>query len=82
MIYDKIVIQFNREPWAMYRLSYLWYTTIGAVVTMSISLIATLVTSEDTEKLDPMLLAPFVRKYFKTSGRNVATEKLHPIEVN
>lgn len=69
---------FNRESLIVFRVSYIWYTMIGAFVTVSISLIATLVTSENTEKLDPMLLAPFVRKYFKTSSR---AEKLHPIEV-
>ncbi|EFN84448.1 Sodium-coupled monocarboxylate transporter 1 [Harpegnathos saltator] len=70
------------EPWVVFRLSYLWYTTIGVLVTMSISLIVTLVTSQDIEKLDPMLLAPFMRKYFKTADGNVTTEKFHQIEVS
>ncbi|XP_011139462.1 sodium-coupled monocarboxylate transporter 1 [Harpegnathos saltator] len=69
------------EPWVVFRLSYLWYTTIGVLVTMSISLIVTLVTSQDIEKLDPMLLAPFMRKYFKTADGNVTTEKFHQIEI-
>ncbi|XP_032680884.1 sodium-coupled monocarboxylate transporter 1-like [Odontomachus brunneus] len=69
------------EPLTVYRLSYIWYTLIGAVVTMSIGLLVTLITSEDVEKLDPMLLAPFVRKFLKTSSRNIATEKLHQIEI-
>lgn len=66
----------------MYRLSYIWYTLIGALVTIGIGLLVTLITSEDVEKLDPMLLAPFVRKFLKTSSRNVATEKIHQIEVS
>lgn len=53
----------------------------GALVTISVSLIVTLITSEDVEKLDPMLLAPFVRKYLKTSRKNVTTEELHQIKV-
>lgn len=76
-----IVIIFNREPWALYRLSYLWYTMTGALVTMSVSLIVTLITSEDVEKLDPMLVAPFVRKYLKTSKKNITSEELHQIKV-
>ncbi|XP_077277700.1 sodium-coupled monocarboxylate transporter 1 isoform X3 [Temnothorax americanus] len=71
----------NEEPWALYRLSYLWYTMTGALVTMSVSLIVTLITSEDVEKLDPMLVAPFVRKYLKTSRKDVASEELHQVKV-
>jgi len=76
-----VAIIFNREPWALYRLSYLWYTMTGALVTMSVGLIVTLITSEDVEKLNPMLVAPFVRKYLKTSRRNVAPEELHQVKV-
>ncbi|XP_014479507.1 PREDICTED: sodium-coupled monocarboxylate transporter 1-like [Dinoponera quadriceps] len=68
------------EPLAVFRLSYIWYTMIGALLTISISFLATLITSQDVEKLDPMLLAPFIRKYFKSSSRNMATEK-HQIEI-
>ncbi|XP_071576163.1 sodium-coupled monocarboxylate transporter 1-like isoform X2 [Temnothorax nylanderi] len=71
----------NEEAWALYRLSYLWYTMTGALVTMSVSLIVTLITSEDVEKLDPMLVAPFVRKYLKTSRKDVASEELHQVKV-
>lgn len=66
----------------VYRLSYLWYTMIGTLITISVSLIATLVTSENVEKLDPMLLAPFLRRYLTNSNRSVVTEKLHQIEVS
>lgn len=73
---------FDREPWALYRLSYLWYTLTGAFVTISVSLIVTLITSQDTEKLDPTLLAPFVRRFMKTSGKHVTAEELCQVEVN
>ncbi|EZA59529.1 hypothetical protein DMN91_010796 [Ooceraea biroi] len=69
------------EPWALYRLSYLWYTTTGALVTICVGLIVTLVTSQDIEKLDPMLVAPFVRKYLKSSNKDVKPEELHQIKV-
>ncbi|XP_070512608.1 LOW QUALITY PROTEIN: sodium-coupled monocarboxylate transporter 1 [Cardiocondyla obscurior] len=64
----------GEEPWALYRLSYLWYTMTGALVTVIVSLIVTLITSEDVEKLDPMLVAPFVRKYLKSSKKNADAE--------
>lgn len=53
----------------------------GALVTMSVGLIVTLITSEDIEKLDPMLVAPFVRKYLKTSRKDLASEELHQVKV-
>ncbi|KOC64219.1 Sodium-coupled monocarboxylate transporter 1 [Habropoda laboriosa] len=56
---------FLPEPLTLYRLSYLWYTLTGALVTMSIGLVVSRITSEDVEKLDPMLLAPFIRKLLK-----------------
>lgn len=69
------------EPFALYRLSYLWYTATGALVTIFIGLLVTLITSQDIEKLDPMLIAPFMRKYLKVSGREVKPEELQQIKV-
>nr|XP_012134656.1 PREDICTED: sodium-coupled monocarboxylate transporter 1-like isoform X2 [Megachile rotundata] len=60
---------FLPEPLALYRLSYLWYTITGALVTMSVGLAVSLVSSEDVEKVDPMLLAPFIRKLLKKSSK-------------
>ncbi|XP_001605100.1 sodium-coupled monocarboxylate transporter 1 [Nasonia vitripennis] len=51
------------EPWAVYRLSYLWYTVAGTLVTMSIGLVVSIISSENIDKLDPALVAPFIRKY-------------------
>lgn len=78
---DSILDDVGEEPWALYRLSYLWYTMTGTIVTISVGLIVTLITSEDVEKLDPMLVAPFVRKYLKTSKRDVVSEELHQVKV-
>ncbi|KAJ8668112.1 hypothetical protein QAD02_009775 [Eretmocerus hayati] len=53
------------EPWAVYRLSYLWYTVAGTFVTMLIGLVISLITSDGkVEKLDGELLAPFVQKLY------------------
>ena len=57
--------KFSSGPWALYRLSYLWYTVTGALVTMSVALFVSIFTPARVEKLDPMLVAPFVRKYLK-----------------
>ncbi|XP_043289201.1 sodium-coupled monocarboxylate transporter 1-like [Venturia canescens] len=54
------------ESWALYRMSYLWYTVTGAMVTVSIGLVVSIFTPARVEKLDPMLVAPFLRKYLKT----------------
>ncbi|GAB1869716.1 Sodium-coupled monocarboxylate transporter 1 [Camponotus japonicus] len=74
---DSILDDANgEEPWALYRLSYLWYTMTGALMTITVGLIVTLITSQNVEKLDPMLLAPFMRKYLKTSSKDVPSKEL------
>ncbi|XP_011311839.1 sodium-coupled monocarboxylate transporter 1 [Fopius arisanus] len=64
------------DPWALYRLSYLWYTVTGALVTMSVALVVSIFSSSRIEKIDPMLLAPFIRKYLKT-GDDLETCRVH-----
>lgn len=79
---DSILDDTNgEEAWALYRLSYLWYTMTGTLVTISVSLIVTLVTSQNIEKLDPMLVAPFMRKYLKTSRKDVPPEELLQVKI-
>nr|XP_033325162.1 sodium-coupled monocarboxylate transporter 1-like isoform X2 [Megalopta genalis] len=65
------------EPLALYRLSYLWYTVTGALVTMSVGLLVSLISSENIEKLDPMLVAPVIRRFLKPSNKEV-----QQVEVN
>lgn len=55
------------EPWALFRLSYLWYTLTGALVTITVSLVVSIISSEKIEKLDPKLVAPFIRKYLRST---------------
>ncbi|XP_047346992.1 sodium-coupled monocarboxylate transporter 1-like isoform X1 [Vespa velutina] len=62
---------FPEQLWALYRISYLWYTIIGTLVTLSIGLIVSIISSEDVDKLDPMLLAPFMRKFLRSSKKNL-----------
>lgn len=65
------------ETWAIYRVSYLWYTLTGALVTMSIGLFVSIISSEKVDKLDPMLVAPFIRKYLKNNN----SIELHQVQV-
>ncbi|XP_014234000.1 sodium-coupled monocarboxylate transporter 1-like [Trichogramma pretiosum] len=68
------------ETWAVYRLSYLWYTVAGTIVTVGISLLVSLVSSQDSKKLDPALVAPFLRKYLMAQSLD-ADEPLKRIKV-
>ncbi|XP_031774875.1 sodium-coupled monocarboxylate transporter 1 [Apis florea] len=73
--------EFLPEPLALYRLSYLWYTVTGALVTMTIGLVVSLISSENIEKLDPMLLAPFIRKLLKISDKE-SQQEAGNLEIN
>ena len=45
---------------ALYDLSYIWYSTIGASLTIILAMIVTIFTSQDLIKLDRRLLSPCV----------------------
>lgn len=50
----------------LYRLSYLWYTLVGAAVSMTIALLTSFIFRPlDPKDVDPELLAPFVRRLIK-----------------
>lgn len=50
----------------MYRISYMWYTFVGAMTTILIAGIVTLLVGwSDVNAIDKKLLAPCIRKYFK-----------------
>ncbi|KAH8294948.1 hypothetical protein KR018_004575 [Drosophila ironensis] len=49
----------------LYRISYMWYTTFGASITIIIALLGTLVFGKNNpNKVDPVLLTPCIRKFF------------------
>ncbi|XP_077301650.1 sodium-coupled monocarboxylate transporter 1-like [Arctopsyche grandis] len=61
----------NDEVFILYRLSYMWYTLLGTLITMIVSLIVSLVWDPiDANNIDPSMLAPFLRKYFTKSDKN------------
>ncbi|XP_065162813.1 sodium-coupled monocarboxylate transporter 1-like [Atheta coriaria] len=53
------------ETFMLYRLSYLWYTFVGAVVSIVIAILMTLLVTkiQDPADVDPQLLAPFIRRF-------------------
>ncbi|XP_076642731.1 sodium-coupled monocarboxylate transporter 1 [Halictus rubicundus] len=69
------------EPLALYRLSYLWYTVTGALVTMSVGLLVSLISSQNVEKLDPMLVAPVIRRFLKSSNKEVQPAEVGNIDI-
>ncbi|XP_076270720.1 sodium-coupled monocarboxylate transporter 1-like isoform X2 [Rhynchophorus ferrugineus] len=54
------------EKYMIYRLSYLWYTLMGAFVAIFIGMLVSFMTKpNDPRDVDPKLLAPFIRKWIK-----------------
>lgn len=55
-----------QSAFAIYHISYLWYTLFGALITMTVSLIISGVSGfNDPREMDPKLFAPFVRRLLK-----------------
>ncbi|KAH8246839.1 hypothetical protein KR032_001861 [Drosophila birchii] len=49
----------------LYRISYMWYTTFGASITIVVALLGTLIFGKNNpNKVDPVLLTPCIRKFF------------------
>lgn len=69
---EKIIPEMVTEPeFAIYHLSYLWYTLLGAVITIVVSLIASFAMgANDPRKIHPTLLAPFVRTILWPNRKN------------
>lgn len=55
---------FRVDPdFEIYHISYLWYTLVGALVTIVVALVVSFLTKANKPKdMNPMLLAPFVRR--------------------
>lgn len=58
---------FSSDVLPLYRISYMWYTFVGAMSTVVIAVIASFVFgSRDVGTVDKKLLAPCIRKYFNS----------------
>lgn len=61
-----ILFKIYSEIFMLYRLSYLWYTLVGATVSMIIALITSFIFQPLNPKdVNPELLAPFVKRLIK-----------------
>uniref|UniRef100_A0A1A9VL99 Sodium-coupled monocarboxylate transporter 1 n=1 Tax=Glossina austeni TaxID=7395 RepID=A0A1A9VL99_GLOAU len=55
----------KEDIFPLYRVSYMWYTALGALITILMSVVCGCVFgSNDPRKVDPTLLAPSIRKFF------------------
>lgn len=75
---DDVIVS---EPWALYRLSYLWYTMTGALVSIGIGFLVSLISYQDTKKLNPLLVAPFVRRFLKAHPKEVQINDVIKLEL-
>lgn len=75
MYNDRKFICFS-EPFALYRISYIWYTTFGALTTIIIAGLGTFITGfSDPSLVDLKLLAPCIRKYIPANDSNKRLRK-------
>ncbi|KAF5304402.1 hypothetical protein FQA39_LY19005 [Lamprigera yunnana] len=55
--------EISEKPFSLYRISYLWYTLLGASFTTLVGLLTSLLTKPlDPKDVDKLLLAPFIRR--------------------
>ncbi|XP_017008571.2 sodium-coupled monocarboxylate transporter 1 [Drosophila takahashii] len=60
-----LVASSAEDIFPLYRISYMWYTTFGASITIIVALLGTLMFGKNNpNKVDPVLLTPCIRKFF------------------
>lgn len=58
--------RYSSETFALYRISYMWYTTFGALTTLIVAGLGTFISgASDATLVDLKLLAPCMRKHFQ-----------------
>lgn len=71
-----ITINF-RDIFPLYRVSYMWYTALGALITILMSgACGCVFGSNDPRKVDPTLLAPSIRNFFGYTENKFNTKVL------
>lgn len=66
---ESIISETDHEK-HIYQVSYLYYTLIGSMIVVITSIAFSFVFGfEDSSSVDPRLLAPFLRKYIKSTSR-------------
>lgn len=76
-MYSNGIYLFSRvDPdFEIYHISYLWYTLVGALVTIIVAVITSFISGPNKpSQMNPMLLAPFVRKLIWGKDFNSCSE--------
>lgn len=74
---------FSSEPSLLFQISYLWYSTIGFVVTIVAGLIISGLTGfQNPEDVDPDLLSPPVRNLLDSLPNNLKERLNIPLKQN
>ncbi|XP_034485100.1 sodium-coupled monocarboxylate transporter 1 [Drosophila innubila] len=62
--------QASDDIFPLYRISYMWYTCLGASVTIIVALLSTfLFGTNDPNSIDPTLITPSIRKFFRFNSQ-------------
>ncbi|XP_075144984.1 solute carrier family 5 member brother of rumpel [Haematobia irritans] len=69
--------QASEDIFPVYRISYMWYTCLGACITMGVAIGCHFIFGgNDPKKVDQSLLSPCIRKYFKSDETYVHTKDI------
>ncbi|XP_005186212.1 sodium-coupled monocarboxylate transporter 1 [Musca domestica] len=67
----------KEEILPLYRISYMWYTCLGALLTMGIAVLWHFIFGgNDPKTIDHSLLSPCIRKYFQSEDNHLQTKNL------
>lgn len=69
-ITNSTIVETVEHSKSLHHISYLYYTGFGAMITCVFGFIFTLILGKrDPSTVDPMLLAPFMRKYYASESK-------------
>lgn len=61
--------EIDEQEFSIYHISFMWYTLLGAIITITIAFIFTFITgANNPRRIEPKLLSPFVRRILGTDA--------------
>lgn len=68
---DPLIPEETIEPdFAIYHISYIWYTLFGCLITISVSvLVSSIVGFNKPSEMDPKLFSPCIRKFLRSNAK-------------
>lgn len=73
---NSLLLHFRNDVLALYKVSYLWYTAIGAGTVIIIGLIVSFISgANDPSTMDPQLFTPAVRRFLPKKKEKDVNEK-------